>query len=1129
MTAFAQAKYLFWKEYRAQRGLWLGLVGFCLLFHLVMKLSFKFTQNGDLEFLFASGYLTILFYALASTAMLYSAEREQGTDVLIRTLPLNKWLFLGTKLAWVVLSSMVGLVLFGMSAILWTRSFSRVIEYQEPNGFFIYAFVFLLAMLTPLIASLLTKQVLSSIGASVVISFVMYWLLYIGGMYLLNQYVSHQHYALYFFRHYYHFALPVVLSLVVLDLNRRWFRESDFSWRWTWRLTRPQTLVVAIEEAPYSNAWRRLVWKEWRSARLWLICLSCLAFFFVNLTHLRNGPYVVEHRFIFFVVTICMTPLLAGFASCRTDQSRDEYRFYGNRGVSSHQILLTKHAVWMGSCLLILLLMSCCVWASSKSVDSQRPMGFAGSLHLIPISTGMLPSSMVARLSASWIPAVQFWACLSFFFYTLGHWCSISFKQHVMSLLAGIIVSIFAGGLIIFYYTLEVPLFILTIVPAICLLSLSFIWGDDWVSDRRERHNLMRPFKYGLLGLWTLITLLASWRVLEIPASMWLDQTGFNNLPARYVLICIILFVVIAGMLAVRDWIRSNFRTTVGQPIIRIRHDFRLAKIAIVFLVIHNVLLISVNAGYDYFLSLINLSTDQSISAIIAKQQREIPEEDSYHQIEKQISISVGYSPEEIQKQSQGKTSRVFMSWSTWGDVPGGQKRWHEQYRHLLVKFLAADESGVVHSTVMPRVPRLNEATLSLPLRFTPRNQNLIHLVRLEALRLEHEGNLEEAWRFHIALVRYARRFTENNLPNVREEALGWIEEVGINHDLWRWMARREQTPELLAKAAEDFSREMSELPAMDTTYQLQAEWSRQFYEMLSTTNLLAHGEIMASLPWERQRIRVLEQLQNQFALHLASQFVGRQILLVPHQLPDDYEKAYDFNASGLMISQYQLVLAKRKKNSDYDLLLIPQNMSLSTALGEGRYLSWRRDALPSKVNTTEILPAAPSREPNNYGLHHDLASQIASELVFWQQYRLTLASFAIYSYRAETGQFPAALYDIKETQTEELFAPILPSVAINTVEPEPDLLSWIAGILKHDANVRRYKADYNWYHASKWPHPEYNLGVTPDRKPPTPLIAPEPPVAHPSEEEMGMGIGFDSLDVLPATLNDPEPAQAQP
>jgi hypothetical protein len=39
---------------------------------------------------------------------------------------------------------------------------------------------------------------------------------------------------------------------------------------------------------------------------------------------------------------------------------------------------------------------------------------------------------------------------------------------------------------------------------------------------------------------------------------------------------------------------------------------------------------------------------------------------------------------------------------------------------------------------------------------------------------------------------------------------------------------------------------------------------------------------------------------------------------------------------------------------------------------------------------------------------------------------------------------------------------------------------------------------EYTWFHASKWPQPEYNFGETPDRKPAPPLTAPKPEEIQP-------------------------------
>lgn len=1117
MNAYAQAKHLFWKEYRTQRTLWLLVISLYLVGMALIQSLRPDNMNISSSELFTGGILTVLFYLLASTSILYASEKEQETDRWLRVLPTNPWVVLGLKVGWVLLSSLLALVIFFMAAKLIGEQPS---EGTSVDTFRAWGYMFAFVFSSALICSQCSKHVLSAIGASIVLMLaIVFGTIWLFGEVLgsyLRQHPGYEGLVMW--------GPLVIWGLVPLELNRRWFRDSDFSWQWSWRLTRAKTLAVALEEAPYSNSWRRLVWKEWRSARLWLLSLFGLGFFFINLTHIGPGPYDTENRFIHFAVNMCLLPLLAGFASCRRDQSQDEYRFYGNHGVSSAQILLSKHAVWITGGFLMMLGLSLFVWMSPKSVELHRLNDFAGSLHMLPLSPNMLSQSRVEELRSSMIPAVQFWACLFFFFYAIGHWFSISIKQPVMSLLTSCFLAIISGGLVIFYYTLEVPLFILTIVPSAVLFSISFIWGEDWIADRRERRDLMRPFWYGLLGLWTVITLLASWRVLEIPASLLIDQTGFNNLLTRYLLFCLVGLLLFAVSLFVSDWLRSNLRTSEGRPIFVLRRDFRLGKLVVVSLVVHNLLLISVNAGYGFVLRHVIQETDPSISAIIEQQQRGLHEEDLYQKTDQQIELSLPYGPDEaIQKQSQDTSYRAYLQWNTWAEVTPDQKRWQKENRHLLPAFFVADDAGVVHSTVMADVRHPGGATITYPLRFTTRNQRLIHLARLEALRLEHEGQLEDAWRYHIALVRYARRFAENNLPATRAESQGWLESVGINHDLWRWMARKEQTPELLAHAAREFSQEISEWPSLLASYQLQVAWSQQFYDSLSTWNLLSNGELMASLPWERQRIQALQQEQNRVALELSSQLARKNVSQVPTQLPTEYERAYDFQSQslGVFSGLSTLFIVKSGKNGDHDLLFVPMNMSLSTALEEDKHLVWSRDSLPAKFKTTEVLRAAPSREPNNYGANNDLVRQIANELNFWQTYRVILSNFAIYSYRAEKGAFPAALYDIKGTKTEELFDPILPSVAVNTLETEPDQLSWIVGILKHHATFESYKADYQWYHDYKWPQPEYNFGEAPDRKPITPLIAPKFQMDQPIGDDTEMREGY--------TFDTPESQETQP
>ncbi|MBD3675980.1 MAG: hypothetical protein HUJ26_20920 [Planctomycetaceae bacterium] len=1144
MNAYAQAKHLFWKEYRTQRGLWLLVISLYLVGMVLIQSLRPNNMNLSHSELFTGGVLTTLFYLLASTSLLYASEKEQETDRWLRVLPTNPWLVLGLKVSWVLLSSLLGLgIFFVASRFIGDQDgyFSSVDTLRA--WFFFFAFVFS----TALISTQLSKNVLSAIGLTIALLI----MLLFGTIYLFQEFLApflrSGSATGDFLRAHPRIAdnlvwIPCIIwALIPLELNRRWFRDSDFSWRWSWRLTRAKTLAIALEDAPYSSQSRRLVWKEWQSAHLWLPCLFAFSFFFVNLTHIGPGPFSAEHRFIFFAINMCLIPLLAGFASCRRDQSQDRYRFLGNRGVNSNRILWTKHAVWMSGCLLILLFASFFVWTSSKQVDSHRQMDFAGSLYLIPISTGLLPSAMVERLNSSLIPAIQFWACLSLLFYALGHWFSISHKQPVLSLMLALFTSIFLGGCVIFYYALGVPLFILTIVPSVALFSISFLWGEDWLADRRERRDLLRPYWYGLLGIWTVITLLESWRVMEIPWSTTIDTSGLYNLPVVYGVLCFLGLLFIAAVLLTRDWFRNHFRTSAGKSMLAPRRDFQTQKVVIGFLIFHNLGCLAIVQGHQ---AIQNWHWDQNTELVVADIYRlddEDKKEDLYTVAEDAIGSPLPFDdqlPAGVRPTGQVLAS---LTWDSWAEVTPEQKTWYRENRDTLKLFWEADEAGILHSNFLnygfvgiPHPAGYDSHVVNQTYSFFERHMKVLHLVRLEALRLEHEGQLEESWKHHIAVVRYARRFTEQNFASVRWTALDWLERVMLNHDLCRWMAREEQTPELLARAARELSEEIRSFPSLEENTTRESVWTLSLTEEIPSWALVMEENLGAGMPWEKQRIEAMLYEQTRLAQSLARQIDNQQVHSeITGESPQNPTMTYTFEQyyhSALFGQPFlpKIVLQPRSGQHSLQMSLITSASRPAPPRQKSEF-DWYQSGPPGKQESSLFEVKVPQFSTITQMTNDHLTEVLVSELDFWRTYRIVLSNFAIYSYRAETGHFPGALFQLKGTRTEELFDPILPPVAVNTVEPEPDQLTWIAGILQYDANIRSYKADYNWFHASKWPQPEYNLGDTPDRKPMTPLIAPEPKKPHPEEflPEYGFGMGQEfTPNVRPIT---PQSSEAQP
>ena len=105
----AQAKHIFWKEYRYQRSIWLGIMLIILVLQALVYALMPQNAKSPFETLIGVGSILTTFYALASAGVLFAGEREEETDGWLMTLPISKTSLFGGKLFWLLSSWLVAL------------------------------------------------------------------------------------------------------------------------------------------------------------------------------------------------------------------------------------------------------------------------------------------------------------------------------------------------------------------------------------------------------------------------------------------------------------------------------------------------------------------------------------------------------------------------------------------------------------------------------------------------------------------------------------------------------------------------------------------------------------------------------------------------------------------------------------------------------------------------------------------------------------------------------------------------------------------------------------------------------------------------------------------------------------
>ncbi|MFO0896253.1 MAG: hypothetical protein U0836_02390 [Pirellulales bacterium] len=119
-----------WKEYRALRGLWLAVAVASWLAQVAAILLER--EFSLLEIAYGAALITPVFYVFGVAAAMFAGEREDGTDRLLRALPVPTWPLATGKILFVALSTLALIPAAGLLAVgeLWWPSPGRV----DPRG-----------------------------------------------------------------------------------------------------------------------------------------------------------------------------------------------------------------------------------------------------------------------------------------------------------------------------------------------------------------------------------------------------------------------------------------------------------------------------------------------------------------------------------------------------------------------------------------------------------------------------------------------------------------------------------------------------------------------------------------------------------------------------------------------------------------------------------------------------------------------------------------------------------------------------------------------------------------------------------------------------------------------------------
>lgn len=330
---------LVWKEYRAQRMLWVTLAG-CLIGLQLLFLGFSLIERVAELTPFLAGTAVVLTccFAATSPALLFAGEEDLSTAGLLRLLPVSPrqlfWSKVCTSLAGTVAMALAGAILVLATAVIAEEAIRVTAESRRSAPYFCCTL-----FIVSLFWSLRCRRVFHVLGLTTV-TFLTLLVLWEWKVKLMPWWVD---------------LIPgLVFAILIVWQPRRWQRGvathgsrltvriarflAGLQPSWSSRLQRAATVPT-----PLGRLVATLAWREFRFAVPFVIVSVAFA---ATATLIRvfvwrdfMWPFVV----LFFVVIEC------GLRTFRHDHIDSRGMFWSHRGVSSLLVLIIRNGIWMSA------------------------------------------------------------------------------------------------------------------------------------------------------------------------------------------------------------------------------------------------------------------------------------------------------------------------------------------------------------------------------------------------------------------------------------------------------------------------------------------------------------------------------------------------------------------------------------------------------------------------------------------------------------------------------------------------------------------------------------------------------------------------------------------------------------
>jgi hypothetical protein len=496
---------MIWKEYRAQRGFWLVIAGFSVV---LMLLFIRFSEDPTrytAPWIIAIALPAV--YAVGCAAVLFAAEREDGTTELLQIMAARtSRVFLG-KVSFSFFST-VAMLAFLLAAA-WALNGGRPIQPPAAARDFGEQALGTASMTLQFLAwgfliSALCRKALTAVCLTAVMPLVILVLVANFGP-LRNQEKDYIGY----------WGMLSVVPLVAASYfcmrrtlagRTRGWSLPGFKWRSPSRVSALDRLAGVREISP---AWRRtlkrLIWLELKQALsighvLWIGAVYLLIFI----------PFQRDTGAgMLGIAGIIFASLFMGVWTFQAEGGR-RIRFLADHGLSPQMVWLSKQIVWG-------LLTAAFAIPYLVAVE-------IGNLHLV--RTARLPSTSAFHEGVLGASATVFAAILGCLAYGAGQFASVLISRGVTAGFVGFVLFGLLAPWTWLMIELRVPLSISVASLFLILLGATLGWSRRWLLEQATGRSWRRLALLLCLSFALVWSSVGAFRVYEVPRPDFVDEIG---------------------------------------------------------------------------------------------------------------------------------------------------------------------------------------------------------------------------------------------------------------------------------------------------------------------------------------------------------------------------------------------------------------------------------------------------------------------------------------------------------------------------------------------------------------------------------------------------------------------------